>query len=277
MVQVLYSGSKKYTAVLELLQIIYLLTLLRESEARSRSQPSQKVRVDPAPPHCTPDAYAPWALPTREAGRLSAVRAVMCIRVFSSISGPHPLNNRSIPHPQRDSQKCLQTWPSVPHLRATSVDLAATAWGFRTPCWLSRLQKAVQPRTVLPRFHASPPVGSVGIVVSISRGPQHLPTKYALTPNPPHASPASVAPRGGRSRGYLQHGEPAAGGQRAVPPHAGVHPLRHRLQPQPELVQVRLETLMLPGHLLQEVHSVLWEGGESLTGHEGPQHGWPGL
>lgn len=197
MVRVLYSCSKKYTAVLELLQIIYLLTLLRESEARSRSQPSQKVRVDPAPPHCTPDAYAPWALPTREAGRLSAVRAVMCIRVFSSISGPHPLNNRSIPHPQRDSQKCLQTWPSVPHLRATSVDLAATAWGFRTPCWLNRLQKAVQPRTVLPRFHASPPVGSVGIVVSISRGPQHLPTKYALTPNPPHASPASVAPRGG--------------------------------------------------------------------------------
>ena len=72
-------------------------------------------------------------------------------------------------------------------------------------------------------------------------------------------------PLGETEPGYLQLRETELVGQLAVLPHTALHLLHHRLQPQLEFVHVGLVTLMLPGHLLQQAHSVLWEGGESAA------------
>ena len=118
MVQVLYSCIKNYKVVLELLKIIYPLTLQRESEARSRSQQVRKPRVDPASPRCRFDAYTrvPYLhILTREVRQCFVVGGCpMHCRMFSNISGLHPLDARSTSAPNCDNQKCLQTWTMSP-------------------------------------------------------------------------------------------------------------------------------------------------------------------
>lgn len=71
---------------------------------------------------------------------------------------------------------------------------------------------------------------------------------------------ARRGPLGGDSVGHLQCRETVLGGQLAVLPHAASHLLHHRLQPPLEFVHAGLVLLVLLGHLLQQAHSVLWEG-----------------
>lgn len=124
------------------------------------------------------------------------------------------------------------------------------------------------------QFHASPHVGSACMDVGISCGPSTTPlNKVQHRPRQTRALP-QWTPWWRPGWGYLQRRETVLGGQLAVLPQAAGHLLHYGLQPQLELIHTCLEMLMLPGHLLQQVHPVLWEG-RKVSNNEAPQPGLP--